>query len=258
MLDLIESLPDKVVELLDPAKVGKKLREADHGAFTPRGYVYRGTAAAHQDFYDGEHLPDCGEKHSGLLSLRIEKLDAPGAGSGVWLELPADKKALQWALLSIGEESFDACRIAETKSIIPVLQYQLAGDEDIGRLNTLAERLRELQQEAPGGLMLMKYKAVLELEQYPDLDMELDIAANLGCYAYSPDILSPDEYGEYVLQSAGIDTNDPAFSGFDFNGYGERMLAKAGYVFTPYGAVSRNGQEPVHGFTGQGQGIVMQ
>ncbi len=258
MLDLVESLPDEVAELLDPAKVGKALRHSDHGAVTPKGYVYRGTAAARQDFYDGEHLPDCGEKHSGLLSLRMEKLDAPGAGSGVWLELPADKKALQWALLSIGEESFDACRIAETKSIIPVLQYQLAGDEDIGRLNTLAERLRELQQEAPGGLMLMKYKAVLELEQYPDLDMELDIAANLGCYAYSPDILSPDEYGEYVLQSAGIDTNDPAFSGFDFNGYGERMLAKAGYVFTPYGAVSRNGQEPVHGFTGQGQGIVMQ
>lgn len=253
MLDLIENLPDKVAELLDPAKVGKKLREVDHGVFTPRGYVYRGSAAVRQDFYDGEHLPAYGESHQGLLSLRIEKLDAPGTDSGLWLELPADGKALQWALLSIGEESFDTCRIAETKSIIPVLQYQLAGDEDIGKLNTLAERLQELQQEAPDDLMLMKYKAVLELEQYPDLDMELDIAANLGCYDYSPDVLSPDAYGEYVLQSAGIDTSDPAFSGFNFNGYGERMLGKAGYVFTPYGTVSRNGQEFVHGFTGQEQ-----
>ncbi len=253
MLDLVESLPDEVAGLLDPVKVGEVLRHSDHGAFTPRGYVYRGTTAARQDLYDGEHLPDYREKHSGLLSLRIEKLDAPGTDSGVWLELPADGKALHWALLSIGEESFDTCRIAETKSIIPVLQYQLAGDEDIGKLNTLAERLQELQQEMPDGLMLMKYKAVLELEQHPDLDMELDIAANLDCYDYNSDVLSPDAYGEYVLQSAGMDTGDHAFSHFDFRGYGERQLEQAGYVFTPYGIVSRNGQEFVHGFTGQEQ-----
>lgn len=253
MLDLVENLPDEVAELLDPAKVGKALRHSDHGAFTPRGYVYRGTAAARQDFYDGEHLPACGKSHQGLLSLRIEKLDAPGTDSGVWLELPADEKALQWALISIGEESFDSCRIAETKSAVMLFQYQLAGDEDIEKLNTLAGRLRDLQQEMPDGLMLMKYKAVLELEQHPDLDMELDIAANLGCYDYSPDVLSPDAYGEYVLQSAGIDTGDPAFSRFDFRGYGERQLEQAGYVFTPYGAVSRNGQEFVHEYTEQGQ-----
>ena len=253
MLDIVESLPDEVAALLDPAKVGKALRNSDHGAFTPRGYVYRGSAAVRQDFYDGEHLPACGENHQGLLSLRIEKLDAPDADSGVWLELPADEKAIQWALLSVGEESFDACRIAEAKSIIPAFQYQLAGNEDIGKLNILAERLQELQREMPGELMLMKYKAVLELEQYSDLDMALDIAANLGCYDFGPDILSPDAYGEYVLQSAGIDTGDPAFARFDFRGYGERQLEQAGYVFTPYGAVSRNGQEFVHEYTEQGQ-----
>lgn len=253
MLDLVDRLPDEVAALLDPAKVGGMLRHSDHGAFTSRGYVYRSGAAVRREFCVGEHLPACGENHKGLLSLRIEKLDAPDADSGVWLELPADEKAMEWALLSVGEESFDACRIAEAKSIIPAFQYQLAGDEDIWKLNTLAGRLLELQQEAPGELMLVKYKAVLELEQYPDLDMALDIAANLGCYDFSPDVLSPDAYGEYVLQSAGIDTGDPAFSRFDFRGYGERQLEGAGYVFTPYGAVTRNGQEFVHEYTGQEQ-----
>ena len=262
MLGLVEGLPDGVASLLDPAKVGKALRHSDHGAFASRGYVYRGISAARQDLYDGEHLPSCGENHKGLLSRRIEKLDAPDADSGVWLELPADDKALRWALLSVGEESFDACRIAEAGSIIPAFKHQLAGDEDIGKLNTLAGRLRELQQEMPGELMLMKYKAVLELEQYPGLDMALDIAANLGCYDFSPDVLSPYAYGEYVLQSAGIDTGDPAFIHFDFRGYGERQLEQAGYVFTPYGAVARNGQEFVHEYTEQeqepGQGMAME
>ena len=192
-------------------------------------------------------------EEKGLLSLRIEKLDAPDADSGVWLELPADEKALGWALLSVGEESFDACRIAEAKSIIPAFQYQLAGDEDIGKLNTLAGRLQELRRATPDDLMLMKYKAVLELEQCFDLDMALDIAANLGCYDFDPDVLSPDAYGEYVLQSAGIDTGDPAFCRFDFRGYGERQIEQSGYVFTRYGTVSRGGQAFVHEYTEQGQ-----
>lgn len=262
MLDLVESLPDEAAQLLDPAKVGEALRHSDHGAFTPRGYVYRSSTAARQDLYDGEHLPARREVHQGLLALRIEKLDAPDADSGVWLELPADEKALRFALTSIGEESFESCWIAETKSAVILFQYQLAGDEDIGKLNTLAGRLQHLRQEMPDDLMLMKYKAVLELEQYPDLDMELDIAANLDCYDYSPDVLSPDAYGEYVLQSAGIDTGDPAFTHFDFRGYGERQLEQAGYVFTPYGAVSRNGQEFVHKYTKKeqtpGQGMAME
>lgn len=257
MLDLVDGLPDQVAELIEPTKVGKLLRQSDHGLFTSYGYVYRSTAACREP-YDGVHLPDSGDFHSGRLSLRIVKADAQGKSSGVWLELPADEKALQWALLSIDEQSFDACRIAETRSIIPAFRYQMAGDEDVGKLNTLAERLRKLQQEAPDDMMLMKYKAVLELEQCFDLDMALDIAANLDCYNLSPDVLSPDAYGEYVLQSAGIDTGDPAFSRFDFRGYGERQMGQSGYVFTPYGAVSRNGQVSVHGYTEQGQGMAME
>lgn len=248
MLDLVDGLPDETAELIDPVKAGEKLREADHGAFTPNGYIYRSSTAS-QEAYDGKHLPVFGEKHSGLLSLRIEKCDDMDADSGVWLELPADESAMQWALTSIGEPSFDSCRIAETKSIIPAFQYQLAGNEDIGELNTLAERLAAF----PNSSIFMKYKAALELEQCSGLGMALDIAANLDCYDYSPDIVSMDAFGEYVLQSAGIDTEDPAFKRFDFGRYGERQLEKAGYVFTSYGAISRNGQEFVHEYTRQAQ-----
>ncbi|WP_300783858.1 hypothetical protein [uncultured Acetatifactor sp.] len=274
MLDLVEGLPDEVAGLLDLAKVGKALRYSDHGTFTSSGYVYRGTAAARQDFYDGEHLPPCGENSRSLISLLIKSPGTAGKGSGAWLELPADEKALRWALISLGEESFAPCWIEEVRSPVMMLQDQLVGCEDIGKLNTLAGRLGNLRQAAPDDLMLMKYKAALawELhqEKYSDpdelleidfLDVELDIAANLHCYDYSPDVLSPDAYGEYVLQSAGINTDDPAFFRFDFHGYGERMLEKAGYILTAYGAISRNGQEFVHEYTepdqAAGQGMEM-
>lgn len=252
MPDLMGSLPDDVVGLIDPVKVGVLARRREHGAFTSRGYVYRSSHAC-QEIYDGVNLPVCGDCHSGIFSLRIEKADTPDADSGVWLELPADRGAIRWALLSIGEESLSSCRVAETKSIIPEFQCRPAGEEDIEKLNTLAGRLQGLLRELPGSLMFVKYKAVLELEQCHSLDLALDIAANLGCYDYRPDIVSMDAYGEYVLQSAGIDTDDPAFHRFDFGRYGERQLKKAGYVFTSYGAISRNGQEFVHEYTRQAQ-----
>ena len=71
----------------------------------------------------------------------------------------------------------------------------------------------------------MKYKAVLELEVCNDLDMQLDIAENLDCYDYDPIILSPEAYAEYVLKEADFDVNDPAFSRFDFKGYGGALPA---------------------------------
>ena len=252
MLELLDNLPDSVAGLIDPVKVGMLVCDGDHGVFTRRGYVYRSADHCHE-IYDGEHLPPCGDCHSGIFSLRIEKQDAPDGNSGVWLEMPADGKALQRALLSIGEESFSSCRIAEIKGMIPDFPQQLEGDGDMEKLNILAGRLQGLLQELPGGLMIAKYKAALQLERRWSLDLALDIAANMDCYVYSPDILSPDAFGEYVLQSAGIDTDDPAFRCFDFDVYGRNQLKKAGYVPTLYGAISRSGLDFVHEYTKQAQ-----
>ena len=91
-----------------------------------------------------------------------------------------------------------------------MLLDQFVGGAYFGNLNTLAGRLGKRRLAAPDDLMLMKYKAALAWELHqkkysdPDelleidfLDVELDIAANLHCYDYSPDVLSPAAYGEY-------------------------------------------------------------
>lgn len=193
--------------------------------------------------------------HSGMISLRLERVDnAPGTDSGVWLELPADEQAMKWALLSLGENTFDTCVIGEVKSILPSLEYQLAGNEDIDKLNTLAGRI----QAFPDRRTLAKYKAVLELEVCNDLDMQLDIAENLDCYDYDSVILSPEAYAEYLLKEADFDVDDPAFSGFDFKGYGERCLQNSGFVTTPYGSIARNEKNFVPEYTKPEQGMTMQ
>lgn len=254
MLDLIQDLPDEVFDLLDEEKVGQALRRNDQGVFTSQGYVYR-SSKDWQEVYDGVHLPEQPDSHGGLISLRLESVDnAPNNDGGVWLELPADEQAMKCALLSLGENTFNTCYIAEARSILPSLEYQIAGDEDIDKLNTLAERI----QAFPDSGTLAKYKAVLEMEVCNNLDMALDIAENLDCYDYDPIILSPVTYAEYLLRKAGFDTDDPAFSGFNFKDYGKRQLQNSGFASTPYGSVARNEKPFVQEYTKPEQGMTMQ
>lgn len=244
MLDLVSSLPDEVYELLDEEKVGAALRRGEQGTFTPSGYVYR-SSKEWREVYDGTHLPEQPESHDGSIALRLEHVDhAPGTGDSVWLELPADGPAIEQAVQSLGAASLDDCAIAEVKSIVPLLQYQIAGNEDIAKLNTLAERLQAFDRKT-----LVKYKAVLELEVCNDLDLELDIARNLSCYDYDTLIFSPESFAEYILREAEFDPDDPAFAGFDFKDYGERCLRDSGSVPTTYGMIARNNRPFVHEYT---------
>lgn len=252
MLDTIDDLSDEAAELLDEQKVGEAVRYADQGTFTESGYVFRGSADW-QEVYDGIHLPEQSREH-GLISLRLESVNGkPEENSGVWLELPADDQAVQWALTSLGETSLDYCEITEAESILPSLKYQLAGDEDIEKLNTLAERLEAL----PDRKALMKYKAVLELECYPDLDQMLDITQNLDCYDFDGQITSPAAYAEYLLRESGFDTSDLAFDRFDFADYGERQFERNGFVPTQYGSINRNDKPFIQEYTKPQPGMSM-
>ena len=255
MLDWLEGLPDEVMELLDEEKIGSALRRSEQGTFISRGYVSRSTPDG-SELYDGIHPPEQMDAHDGVISLRLEAADSDeGQNTGVWLELPADEAAMREALYSLKETTFDDCRIAETKSMVPALRYPFAGDEDMEKLNTLAWRIKKFSDDRT----LMKYKAVLELELCNELDMALDIAGNLDCYDFDPKIVSPEDYAEYVLREAGLDTDDPAFFNFDFSGYGKRQLEGSAFVSTAYGMIARNDRSFRQEYTAiPRQGMTMQ
>lgn len=253
MFDIVDDLPDEVADLLDERKVGEAVRRADQGAFTGSGYVYR-SSGKWQEIYDGIHLPESMDAHGGILSLRLESADrGPDQSSNVWLELPADEQAVRMALDSLGETCLGNCLIAGTDGALPSLKYQLAGDEDIGKLNMLAERLAAFPDEKTR----MKYKAVLELEEFPSLDRMLDITENLDCYDFDTKISTAAGYAEYLLQESGFDTSDPAFDRFDFAGYGKRQLERNGFVPTPYGSINRNDKPFIQEYTKPQQGLTM-
>lgn len=68
ILELINNLPDEALELLDPEKVGRYLREKDRGTYTHKGYVLRNTEEF-QEVFDGRNLPEMSAELQGTISL---------------------------------------------------------------------------------------------------------------------------------------------------------------------------------------------
>lgn len=72
VLGLVDSLPDDVAGLIDPARVGVLVRRREPGTFTFRGYVYRSSHTC-GEMYDGLNLPACGDSHSEIFSRRMSQ-----------------------------------------------------------------------------------------------------------------------------------------------------------------------------------------
>ena len=53
---ILQDLPDEVIALMDPAKVGAYLRHSEKGAFTREVYCFR-SKEGWQEIYDGQELP---------------------------------------------------------------------------------------------------------------------------------------------------------------------------------------------------------
>ena len=254
LLDVIQEASDEVLEMLDEEKVGQALRKSDKGVFTSKGYLFFGSDTW-TEAYDGLHLPEHPNIYEKVISLRLKSLDCnPEKDSDIWLDLPAGETEMEQTLKWLEVSSLESCIITEVRSIVPLFNYQIASDTDIYELNILAGRIRAF----PDRETLIKYKAVLEFEQSNDLDLNLNIANNLNCYELDSSIISLECYAEQVLQNAGINTDDPAFTYFDFRGYGERYMQKDGTAITPYGVVSRNGQMFVWESTGSELDMEMQ
>lgn len=256
IMDWIKKLPDEIVEMLDPEKVGASVCRDDQGIFTGEGYVFRSEPDG-PEIYDGIHLPDQEYHHGGIISLQLDRKDVfLHNDTEVWLELPTDRQKIHQAMDSLETSDLEACFVAGMESIVPAMKDHLTGYEDIEMLNTLAERIAAF----PDSRTLTKYKAILMLEDCCyNLDMLLDITNNLDCYDFDPQIMSPGQYAEYILKEAGFDPDDPAFCGFDFHDYGERQLQESGYVATAYGTVIRNDRPFIHEYTKpQEQGMIMQ
>ncbi len=226
---ILQGLPDEVINLMDPAKVGAYLRHSEKGAFTKEGYCFR-SKEGWQEIYDGQKLPQ--QEKDQVLSIRIENRGRP-EDEDVWLSLPCNEEKIALACRQLGAESFRQCRITDAISMAPILEAQIGPDEDIRALNRLAGKLGQMEPEE-----LVKFKAVLEFDTWKSVERSLWLADRLNDYMFDPSQVSYRDYGRECLENLGVDCSDPAFEKFDFYQYGVAQYETAGMKLTSYGAIS--------------------
>lgn len=228
---ILQDLPDEVIALMDPAKVGAYLRHSEKGAFTREGYCFR-SKEGWQEIYDGQELPETELGTKTFLSVRIEERDHPENGD-VWIFLPCHSGELVHVWNFVSSPCLSSCRITEVSSMIPVFEEHIGPDEDIGVLNELAGKLEKMTSGER-----LKYKAVLEFDGWKSVERSLWLADRLDEYMFDPSQVSYGDYGRECLENLGVDCSDPAFERFDFYQYGMAQYETAGMKLTSYGAVS--------------------
>lgn len=161
---------------------------------------------------------------------------------GAYLKLPAEKEDVQALLKKIHVDGirYEEIFITDYETDVPGLYDCLGEYESIDELNHLAHVLQEVEDQHD----MDKFAAAVELGNHTGSIRELiNLAQNLDCYYFYPDIKDEEDLGLYFVEELGaLDIPDNLRAFFDFEAYG-RCLAMEGGTFTDEGYI-----EEVSGF----------
>ena len=231
----LDALPERLYELLDYAKIGRQMREAENGVFIRSGYVIQ--------MEELNPLPDVQPQREISYMIRLTLMNHENEQKTAVLDLPATEQRL----LEVQEELdapewFDA-QFTGCDAIVPQLNGMLTDVEDLPRINELAQALQELKASG----QLTKFKAVVSATKCESLDDVFDRLEKLPQYCFETkirdsDALVRDEL-EFVL--GGRDA-DLIYKHLSREAYAEDVLKQYGAEITPYGMVNREDFGPLH------------
>ena len=154
---------------------------------------------------------------------------------GEYLKFPTTPEEVQALLKRIGIDGvrYEEIFITDFDGDVLGLYDHLGEYENIDELNHLACVISELDQGD-----LEKFEAVIDSGEYTGSVKELiNLAQNLDCYYFYPDIKDEEDLGLYFVEELGaLDIPDNLRAFFDFEAYG-RCLAMEGGAFTDGGYI---------------------
>ena len=231
----VKDVPDRVFELLDFQRLGRRVRQSEGGVFTRQGYVVP----------DGDWKPAQGQ----------EPRSAPEAPTGFFrLELRLGEERAELTLPAGQElvevrDQMDAvgisnCTVTAFHSRVPQLPAAWATPEQLDTLNCLAIRLTVLEDREP--LKLIKYKAVLEASPPTSLEDAMALTERLDAYNLNWAAASPEDVARGELRrSMGEENADLLCWYLNLYGYGEALIQQYGGELTDYGLLTRADGQPV-------------
>ena len=227
-LEDLDALPERLYELLDYAKIGRQMREAENGVFTRHGYVIQ--------MEELQPLPDYEPQREITYMIRLMLMNHEKEQKTAVLDLPATEQRLLEVQEELDAPEWYDAQFTACDAIVPQMNTLLTDVEDLPRINELARSLQELKANG----QLTKFKAVVSATQCEALDDVFDRLEKLSRYCFGAEIRDKDalvrDELEFVLGGRNADL---IYKHLNREAYAEDVLKQSGAEITPYGMVNR-------------------
>ena len=233
----VNGLPNELFEMLDFAKLGKKMRIEEGGVYTGNDYVVQSrnlrTAPPCQ-----KGLP---QKPDYLFRLMLGLHPDIGDDRTVTLILPAAEAELLDAQEQLGVEGWEGVTVIDYDGIIPYAAEFTDLPMELEELNAFTKAVRDIpRSEVP------KLKALLEQFEVQDIETAMLLTEHLADYILMPNLSSPQEAALdqlcFIMDREEAVRLIPYVNLFN---YGETVIHADNAALTSYGLLHRADYEPM-------------
>ena len=242
----LEQVPDSVLELLDYAKIGEKMRRDEHGAMTPNGYVVREAELR-------QAPPNLGRPPR-KPPYMIHFLCVSDVRT-VKLYLPAKQAELDAVLDCLEVDSWQEVQLEECDTAMPEMwAFVDMAHTSMEQVNQFAQCLEMLDANGE----LAAFKAVASQLDIYKLEDAMALTEHLSEYAFEPNIHSLEDRAreELSLMADGPEL-DLLIRNLNLTAYGADLMYRDRGILSDYGYVHRPDGQPMH-LPQQGMDITMQ
>ncbi len=235
----LDGISDKVFEMLDFAKLGKKMRIEEGGVYTGNDYVVQSrnlrTAPPCQ-----KGLP---QKPDYLFRLMLGLHPDIGDDRTVTLILPAAEAELLDAQAQLGTEGWEGVAVIDYDGIIPYAAEFTDLPMELEEFNVLAAAVRDMPSPER---QLPKLKALLKQFEVQDIATAISLTECLDDYVLTPEISSPQETAIDQLHFMTDDHSvELLISHVNLYTYGCDLIREDNAVLSPYGLLHRADYQPM-------------
>lgn len=230
----LEKVPDKVLEMLDYAKIGRTMRQGESSVITPRGYV--------------ERHSDLKQAPSGLgkpprKSAYMMRFLCSNENQTVPLNLPASQAELNTVLTRLALDGWQEVHLECEDTAMPEMwSFTDMAYDGMEQLNRFARCLADLDANGK----LTKFKAVAQQLQLSRLEDAIALTGHLDEYSFEPEIHSPRELARDELGViAGEKEGKLLLPHLDLDAYGRDVMQRDNGVLGDYGYLARLDGQPI-------------
>lgn len=235
----LEDIPDFAFDRLDYSRIGKEMREAEHGVFTRFGYVLQNDTLkpSHEEIGKSPQAPDY------TLRLLIGRYPFETGGEPevtTTLDFPASEAAMVKALEHVGAASWEEVIFTVEDSTIPGFPEDMYGDS-FEAINDYAQTVKEIQENGE----LTKFKAVVTAKGCATISEALLIVEQLDQYFFEPKVSTPEDVArDEINATVSVQSIDSLIKHVNLYAYGRELMDEYRSNLTPFGLITpRDGQE---------------